>query len=62
MKHSIEATQWIDADSAYVHLCMPSRRALYQAVRRGQVPAHRLGKRRMRFLRAELDQLLLKSK
>jgi len=49
---------WLDADQAVQHLRLPSRRALYAAVRRGQVPAHRLGERRLRFHRAELDTFL----
>lgn len=49
---------WLDADQAVQHLRLPSRRALYAAVRRGQVPAHRLGHRRLRFHRAELDTFL----
>jgi excisionase family DNA binding protein len=50
---------WMDADAATAYLGFPSRKALYQAVRRGHIPVHRIGKRRMRFNRAELDRLLL---
>jgi len=53
------AREWLDADEAYRYLSLPSRKALYQAVRRGQLPVHRLGKR-MRFNRAELDDVLLR--
>ncbi len=53
---------WLNAAAAVAYLGLESRKALYQAVRRGDVPAHRLGKRRMRFHRAELDEALLKSK
>jgi excisionase family DNA binding protein len=49
--------EWLNADEACDYLRIPSRKALYQAIRRGQVPAHRLG-RRMRFSRSELDRLL----
>ena len=49
---------WLTTDEAVAYLGLPSRKALYQAVRRGQVPAHRLGVRRMRFSRGELDELL----
>jgi excisionase family DNA binding protein len=45
---------WMTAAQAAVYLGLPSIRALYQAVRRGQVPARRLG-RRLRFLRQDLD-------
>ena len=49
---------WLTTDEAVAYLGLPSRKALYQAVRRGQVPARRLGVRRMRFSRDELDRLL----
>lgn len=49
---------WLTSDEAVRYLKMRSRKALYQAVRRAQVPVHRLG-RRLRFRRAELDALLL---
>jgi excisionase family DNA binding protein len=49
---------WLTTDQAVQYLALPSRKALYQAVRRGQVPVHRLGLRRMRFSRVELDELL----
>ncbi len=50
-------TEWLSADEATVYLRLPTRKALYAAVARGQVPAHRLG-RRVRFHRVELDALL----
>jgi len=50
---------WLTALEAAGYLGLPSRKALYDAIRRGQVPVHHLGKRRMRFHRAELDQVLL---
>lgn len=49
--------QWLDADEAAEYLRLRSRRALYDHVRRGRVPAHRLG-RLLRFRRAELDAAL----
>ena len=49
---------WLTTDEAVAYLGLPSRKALYQAVRRDQVPVHRLGVRRMRFSRDELDRLL----
>ncbi len=45
---------WLTTDQAVAYLGLPSRKALYQAVRRDQVPVHRLGVRRMRFSRDEL--------
>ena len=51
------SSQWLNADAAVRYLGLPSRQALYQAIRRGQVPVHRLG-RRLRFSRADLDRLL----
>ena len=46
---------WMTADEATAYLGYRTRAALYQAVRRGIVPAHRLGARRLRIHRAELD-------
>ncbi len=48
---------WLTASQAARYLGFPSRRALYMAIRRGQVPVHRLG-RRMRFDARELDEAL----
>lgn len=50
---------WFTADEAVAYLCLQSRRALYQFVRKGVLPAHRLGKRHLRFHRDELDRALL---
>lgn len=49
------ADAWMTADKAAAYLGNRTRAALYQAVRRGIVPAHRLGARRLRFRRSELD-------
>ncbi len=49
---------WLTPEQAADYLALPSRRALYQAVRRGLVPGHRLG-RLLRFYRPELDRILL---
>jgi excisionase family DNA binding protein len=49
--------RWLTATEAASYLGLPSERALYQCVRRGQVKAHRLG-RRLRFRGAELDAVL----
>ena len=49
--------RWLTADEATLHLGLPTRKALYAAVERGQVPTHRFG-RRLRFNRRELDALL----
>ncbi|MGZ3485219.1 MAG: helix-turn-helix domain-containing protein [Gemmatimonadaceae bacterium] len=35
---------------------------MYQAVRRGQIPAHRIGRRSLRFSKAEIDQWLARSR
>jgi excisionase family DNA binding protein len=51
-------TPWLSASEASRYLRMPSVRALYQAVRRGWVPAHRFGPRQLRFHRLELDRVL----
>ncbi len=49
--------RWLTADETAGYLGLPTRKALYAAVERGQVPAHKLG-RRLRFRREELDALL----
>ncbi len=46
---------WMTADEAATYLGYRTREALYQAVRRGHGPAHRIGTRRLRFRRSELD-------
>jgi excisionase family DNA binding protein len=48
---------WLNPDEACAYLRLPSLKALYQAVRRGTVPVHRMG-RLLRFRRPELDQVL----
>ncbi len=58
-KSQLTDTEWLNADEATTYLRMPSVRALYQAVRRGLIPSHRVGRRRLRFHRRELDQALL---
>jgi excisionase family DNA binding protein len=50
------------ADEATAYLGYRTRAALYQAVRRGIVPAHRLGARRLRFRRSELDAELARNR
>ncbi len=55
------ADSWMTADEATAYLGYRTRAALYQAVRRGIVPAHRLGVRRLRFRRSELDAELARS-
>ncbi len=56
-----DSVVWLSADEATDHIAFKSKRALYEAVRRGTIPVHRLG-RRLRFDRAELDRLLSKPK
>ena len=51
------SSEWLTADEAKEYLRFPTRDALYHAVHRGQVPAHRIG-RRLRFRRSELDAQL----
>lgn len=50
--------RWLTAGEATAYLGLPTRKALYAAVERGQVPAHRFGRRRLRFKLDELDHLL----
>ena len=56
-----EHAELMDAEEVVRYLKLPSRRAVYQGVRRGEIPAYRLGKRRLRFRRDELEKLLKKS-
>ena len=49
---------WINATEAAAYLGLRSRKAVYQAVRRGQIPVHRLGKR-MLFRKEEIDAVIL---
>jgi excisionase family DNA binding protein len=49
--------EWLSPEEAAKYLRLRSVRALYDHVRRGRVPAHRLG-RLLRFHRLELDALL----
>lgn len=53
--------RWLTADEATVYLGFPSRKALYAAVERGQVPCVRLG-RRLRFRTEVLDRVLLRAR
>jgi excisionase family DNA binding protein len=53
---------WMTAAQTAAYLSMPSRKALYQAVRRGQIPGHRIGRRSLRFSRAEIDQWLARTR
>ena len=49
--------QWMSAAQAAEYLSL-TRKALYQAVYRGEIPVYRLG-RRLRFRREELDRVLM---
>jgi excisionase family DNA binding protein len=53
--------RWMTADEAAEYLGYSTRAALYQAVRRGHIPAHRIGARRLRFRRSELDAEVARS-
>lgn len=55
-----DGEHWLTADEATAYLGLPSRKALYAAVERRQVPCSRLG-RRLRFRKEALDRLLLRS-
>jgi excisionase family DNA binding protein len=54
---SLTRAIWLTVEQAVRYLGLPSRKALYQAIRRGHVPVHRMG-RALRFFRAELDEAL----
>jgi excisionase family DNA binding protein len=49
---------WLTASQAADYLCLPSTAVLYQLTRRGEVPFCRLGERRLRFKRTDLDNLM----
>ena len=51
---------WLTADEVAQYLRLPSRKAVYEWVRRGLLPARRLG-RRVLFNRAEVDDALIRS-
>lgn len=48
---------WLRPEQVVRYLKLPSLKALYQAVRRGQLPAHHFG-RRLLFSRSEVDRQL----
>lgn len=50
---------WLTPAQAVRYLGLPSLKSLYQAVRRGTLPASRIG-RVLRFFRTELDAALLR--
>jgi excisionase family DNA binding protein len=52
---------WLTAEEAALYLRLPTVKALYQAVRRGHLPARYLGNR-LRFLRDELDAALARNR
>lgn len=56
------STLWLTADQAAEYLGLPSRNCLYQMVRAGEIPAYRLGERRLRFKKEELDMVLEKKR
>ena len=49
---------WMTAEDVMGYLRLPSRNIVYQMVREGQIPCYRLGERRLRFKRSDLDDLL----
>jgi excisionase family DNA binding protein len=54
-------TEWMTAEQATEYLALPSRNVLYQMARCGQVPFYRLGEKRLRFKRSELDEIFEKA-
>lgn len=52
---------WLNAEQTAVYLALPSAKAVYQAVRRGEIPVYRFGKR-LRFKSDDLDDLLIKGR
>jgi len=56
-----ERSPWMSPDQVAEYLALPSRKAVYEAARRGEIPCYRLG-RRLRFRREELDAVLLRQR
>lgn len=50
---------WLTPAEAAAYVRLPTVKALYQAVRRGDFPCHRRSGRTMLFHREELDKALL---
>jgi excisionase family DNA binding protein len=48
----------MNAEEAAIYLGFPSKEAIYKAVQRGHLPAHRVGPRLLRFRKSELDRKL----
>ena len=62
MKDTTHLDIWLDAKNAAAYLALPTVKALYAAVARGEVPAHRFGKRRLRFKVVELAKIMHKQR
>jgi len=60
-KTAANTPEWLTAEELAEYLSLPSRKAVYQAVRRGDLPAYRLGKR-VRFRRDEIDALMTRGR
>jgi excisionase family DNA binding protein len=52
----LEDKKWLSVKEATEYLSLPSVQALYQAIKREQIPFYRLSQR-IRFLRSDLDAL-----
>ena len=50
---------WMTVVDVRDYLSLPSKQAVYEAVRAGQLPVHRLG-HRLRFRKTEIDDVLLR--
>lgn len=55
--HPTAFPEYLNASEAARYLRLPSRKAVYQAARRGDIPARRFG-RRIKFARNDLDRVL----
>jgi len=49
--------RWLNAKQSTEYLALPTTQAFYRAVRRGQIPAYRWGKR-IRCDQDDLDQVI----
>lgn len=50
------ATEWMSTDEATEYLRLPSKRSLYELVRRDIVPAYRLGTQSLIFSKSDIDE------
>lgn len=58
-RQNVEEVTWLNAEQAVEYLSLTSKKTLYMAVWRKQIPKHKMGGRLL-FNRRELDEYLMK--